>query len=95
MQLNPKYKGARFYKCDLQMQTPADSAHWLGAPMGEIESDNQAAAKAYIKRCYEFGLEVIAITDHNFASKDFIPLAAVSKNTDFRFKGMRDVRHSG
>jgi hypothetical protein len=73
MQLDPKCKGARFYKCDLQMQTPADSAHWLGAPMGEIESDKQAAAEAYIKRCYEFGLEVIAITDHNFASKDFIP----------------------
>ncbi|MDL1964805.1 MAG: hypothetical protein LWW98_10855 [Deltaproteobacteria bacterium] len=73
MQLDPKYKGARFYKCDLQMQTPADSAHWLGSPIGGNESDNQAVAEVYIKRCYEFGLEVIAITDHNFASKDFIP----------------------
>lgn len=66
-----KYKGAKFYKCDFQMNTPADHRHWMGE---KIEVGNeQDSANAYIKACYEAGLEVIGITDHNFASKDYIP----------------------
>lgn len=68
------YEGMRWFKCDLQMQTPADAAHWRGSKMGARIEEQQAAATAYIRRCYEVGLEVIAITDHNFLSKGFIPL---------------------
>lgn len=68
------YEGMRWFKCDLQMQTPADASHWRGAKMGASIEEQQAAATAYIRRCYEVRLEVIAITDHNFLSKGFIPL---------------------
>jgi hypothetical protein len=73
----------RWFKCDLQMQTPADVANWRGHPMGATPTEREAAADGYIRRCYEVGLEVIAITDHNFLSKDFIPLlqAAIHKMT--------------
>lgn len=68
------YRGARFYKCDLHMHTPVDRRHWLGdhLPPNPTESGFRNAARAFIGRCYEVGLEVIAITDHNFASKEFI-----------------------
>lgn len=56
------------------MQTPADRIHWRGKPMGHGQEDIKNAAIEYISRCYEVGLEVIAITDHNYASKDFISL---------------------
>lgn len=68
------YQGMRWFKCDLQMQTPADSQHWRGAQMGPSPDEQGAAAVAYIRRCYEVGLEVIAITDHNYLSGSFIPL---------------------
>jgi len=68
------YEGMRWFKCDLQMQTPADASHWRGAKMGASTEEQQSAAEAYIRRCYEVGLEVIAITDHNFLSKGFVPL---------------------
>ncbi|MBO9136462.1 TrlF family AAA-like ATPase [Rhizobium sp. B209b/85] len=64
------YLGARFYKCDLQMQTPFDAAHWVG----ETFETPDKAAEAYIRRCYEVGLEVIALTEHNFVSHQYIPL---------------------
>ena len=67
------YQGARFYKCDLQMQTPADADHWMGREGLDVASDPKTAAETYIRRCYEEKLEVIAITDHNFSSKGFIP----------------------
>lgn len=67
------YEGMRWFKCDLQMQTPADAPHWRGQAMADTEEGQQAAAEAYIRRCYEVGLEVIAITDHNFLSRKFIP----------------------
>jgi ABC-type cobalamin/Fe3+-siderophores transport system ATPase subunit len=78
-----EYQGMRWFKCDLQMQTPADVANWRGHPMGASPAEREAAADAYIRRCYEVGLEVIAVTDHNFLSKDFIPLlqAAVHRLT--------------
>lgn len=68
------YQGMRWFKCDLQMQTPADAQHWRGAPMGASLDEQKAAAAAYMRRCYEVGLEVIAITDHNYLSRSFIPL---------------------
>jgi energy-coupling factor transporter ATP-binding protein EcfA2 len=70
---DPAYRGARFYKCDLQIHTPADRDHWRGPGMGKTETDMEVAAEAFIRRCYEVGLEVIGITDHNFASKGFLP----------------------
>jgi ABC-type lipoprotein export system ATPase subunit len=65
--------GARFYKCDLQMQTPVDRFHWRGAERVLPESSAEergAVAEAYVRRCYEVGLEVIAITEHNLAPAD-------------------------
>ena len=78
------YEGARFFKCDLQMHTPADRSHWQEKTALTTEKDSRTAAEAYIRRCYEIGLEVIAITDHNFASKDFISLL---KDAIARLKG--------
>ena len=67
---NP-YKGMRWLKCDLQMQTPADRRHWDGE---HIEAGQEiAAAKAFAEACYRQCLDVVGITDHNFLSKDFIP----------------------
>ncbi|TBC98932.1 TrlF family AAA-like ATPase [Rhizobium ruizarguesonis] len=66
----PQYRGARFFKCDLQMQTPFDGGHWVG----EKHDNPEAAAEAYIRRCYQEELEVIALTEHNFVSKDYIPV---------------------
>ena len=59
--VDPCYKGARFYKCDLHMHTPADATHWRGPRMGTADADRRAAAEAYIRQCYETGREVIAI----------------------------------
>ncbi|WP_024334646.1 TrlF family AAA-like ATPase [Desulfotignum balticum] len=69
--MNPSYKGMRWLKCDLQMQTPADVRHWEGDRfvMGQ-EAD---AAKAFAEACYRAKLDVVGITDHNFLSKNFIP----------------------
>ena len=54
------------------MQTPADAPHWMGEKF-DVGSDPQGTTEAYIRGCYEVGLEVITITDHNFRSKEFIP----------------------
>ena len=65
------YKGMRWLKCDLQMQTPADTRHWAG---DRLEAGQEAAAaKAFAEACYQQRLGVVGITDHNFLSKDFIP----------------------
>ena len=63
------YKGMRWLKCDLQMQTPADAAHWRGQ-----QGADASAAERFIQRCIDEKLNCIAVTDHNFASKDFIEL---------------------
>lgn len=65
------YKGMRWLKCDLQMQTPADARHWAGDRL-EVGQE-AAAAKAFGEACYQKRLDVVGITDHNFLSKDFIP----------------------
>lgn len=61
----PKY--ARFYKCDLQLQTPADDAHWQGVklPPNPTDADLAASADDFVAACYDADLEVVAITDHN------------------------------
>lgn len=78
---DPSYPGSRFFKCDLQLGTPSDAAHWMGDKYEQTEVGLRQAAEDFIRRCYEEHLEVIAITDHNFQSKDFIPFlyAAVDK----------------
>lgn len=62
---------ARFHKSDLQMQTPIDGAHWRGKklPPNPTVEELAAAADAYIARCYDVGLEIIGITDHNLAGR--------------------------
>ena len=65
------YKGMRWLKCDLQMQTPADVRHWAGENM--VAGQEAEAAKEFAKACYQAGLDVVGITDHNLLSKNFIP----------------------
>ncbi|MDM7936774.1 MAG: AAA family ATPase [Cyanobium sp. CZS 48M] len=65
------YKGMRWLKCDLQMQTPADTRHWAGDRL--VAGQEDAAARVYAEACYSQHLDVVGITDHNFLSKDFIP----------------------
>lgn len=64
------YKGMRWYKTDLQMQTPADPGSWRGAKM---DADMMVSARQFVGRCKEVELELVGITDHNFASKEFLP----------------------
>ncbi|MCJ9720132.1 hypothetical protein MOV66_02590 [Agrobacterium sp. SHOUNA12C] len=52
------------------MQTPFDTGHWVGERHETVDE----AADAYIRRCYEVGLEGIALTEHNFVSKDVLPV---------------------
>jgi ABC-type enterochelin transport system ATPase subunit len=49
------------------MHTREDRHHWRGQT-SQLEED----AELYIRRCYEFGLEAIAITDHNRISEGFL-----------------------
>lgn len=79
--MSNNYQGMRWLKCDLQVQTPEDSAHWddadlrLGDPRRPKnngvpdESKIQEKAKVFLRRCHELGLDVIGITDHNFSQK--------------------------
>jgi len=78
MNIPAEYKGMRWYKCDLHMHTPADKGHWRGSC---IKDNPKCEAEEYIRICYEEGLECIAITDHNFRSKEFIPYLAEAINT--------------
>ena len=63
------YKGMRWFKCDLHLHTPADAKHWRGVPLG---GNPDLTAEMYIRRCYECGLEIIGVTDHNFSSRSFL-----------------------
>lgn len=65
------YKGMRWLKCDLHMHTPADARNWAE---DRLEAGQEAsAAKAFAEACYQQGLDVVGITEHNFLSKNFIP----------------------
>jgi len=61
---------ARFYKCDLHMHTPLDPC-WRDESTrlrhDDPEERKREVARLYLKACHEVGLEIIAITDHNFA----------------------------
>lgn len=70
MPANGGYQGMRWHRSDLHLHTPADRSHWRDRTIAADED----GAVAYARRCYEMGLDVIGVTDHNFASKDFIPL---------------------
>ncbi len=75
------YQGMRWFKCDLQVQTPEDSRNWqdkdlrLGEPRRPAvsgapdETGLQEKARHFLLRCHELGLDAIAVTDHNFSSK--------------------------
>lgn len=75
------YQGMRWFKCDLQIQTPEDNRHWndedlrLGNPRRPLvngipdESGIQEKACIFLRCCYALNLEVIGITDHNFSEK--------------------------
>lgn len=79
--MRENYQGMRWLKCDLQVQTPEDSAHWadndlrLGEPRrskvdgASCEKSIQEKARAFLTRCHELELDVIGITDHNFSHK--------------------------
>jgi hypothetical protein len=65
------YLGARYYKCDLHMHTPGDAQSWRDQAT-RVTSDTTDARRAkiarkYLSYCHTTGLEVIGITDHNFA----------------------------
>ncbi len=66
------YTGTRFYKTDLQIQTPADRPRWRGPEMGDSEEEQIAYAREFVTHCLAVGLDVIGITDHNFASYRFL-----------------------
>lgn len=61
---------ARWFKCDLQMQTPG-CRHWR-----EGRDESLDATRAFLERCYEEGLEVIAVTNHNLDDEGFFDRAA-------------------
>jgi len=79
--MSAQYKGMRWLKCDLQVQTPEDSRHWmdhdlqLGDPRRPKtegvpdETNLQEKARIFLRRCYELNLDVVGITDHNFTAK--------------------------
>lgn len=66
-----QHLGARYYKCDLHMHTPGDAQSWRDQST-RVTSDIPDARRAgiarkYLSYCHATGLEVIGITDHNFA----------------------------
>jgi len=71
------FKGMRWLKCDLQMQTPGDPYNWLRTCQGYIgkeytDAQLNESVDLYLKRCHEVGLNVIGVTDHNFIGKDYL-----------------------
>jgi ABC-type lipoprotein export system ATPase subunit len=73
------YRGMRWLKCDLHLHTPEDSKNWadpelkLGNPRrpkvngAPDDDDIQEKARVYLGRCHALGLDIIGVTDHNFA----------------------------
>src|SRR5690606_30433493 len=61
---------ARFLKCDLHVHTPMDP-HWRDAATKLGPDDDQArkdeVARLFLTACHRNELDVIGITDHNFA----------------------------
>ncbi|AOY86773.1 hypothetical protein BKP64_00485 [Marinobacter salinus] len=75
------FKGMRWLKCDLQVQTPEDGRHWLDDGLklldprrpknnGQVdESDMQEKARIFLRRCHELQLDLVGLTDHNFSTR--------------------------
>lgn len=73
------YMGMKWYKSDLQMQTPGDRYNWChddpGFLRGDyVESDLINSVDLYLKRCHEVGLELIGVTEHNFIGMEFLAM---------------------
>jgi energy-coupling factor transporter ATP-binding protein EcfA2 len=67
------YQGMRWFKCDLHMHTPEDSAHWVD-PIQRIssprdENNLQEKARFFLQKCHDLSLECIAVVDHNFSAE--------------------------
>ena len=75
------YKGMRWLKCDLQVQTPEDERHWQDDDLKLLnprrpknngqpdEGDIQEKARIFLRRCHALGLDLIGVTDHNFSAR--------------------------
>jgi len=90
------YKGMRWLKCDLQVQTPEDAKHWQDQDLKLLqprrpkkdgnadESDIQEKARKFLHRCHELELELIGLTDHNFSDqkdpRDWFSVHLVEQN---------------
>ncbi len=61
----PCQRGARFYRCALQVNPHHYNATFRGQP---LNGDELAHAKALVAKAVEQGIEVLAITDHSNAS---------------------------
>lgn len=85
----PSTRYARFFKCDLQLQTPADGGHWQGRKLASNPSDTEIAAAAddYVAACHEAGLEVVAITDHNAGDERGLVFLDALQEANKRRKG--------
>ncbi|QIH75191.1 AAA family ATPase [Macrococcoides canis] len=71
------YKGMTWFKCDLQMQTPGDFLNWDKSDRASLkrshtEEELIKSVDMYLNKCYLEGLEIIAITDHNFIGKFYL-----------------------
>ena len=96
------YQGMRWFKCDLQVQTPEDAAHWLDSDLqlgnprrpssgGERDGTGiQEKVRRFLTRCHDLGLQAIAVTDHNFSTKteprDWFLTHLVEQNDHDRFQ---------
>ncbi|MGO2018768.1 TrlF family AAA-like ATPase [Psychrobacter sp.] len=79
--MGENYQGMRWLKCDFQVQTPEDNAHWadddlrLGEPRRPkknglpCKEGIQKKAKTFLRRCHDLKLDAIGITDHNFSRR--------------------------
>lgn len=78
-------RGSVWRKWDLHSHTPIDP-EWINRPKLDSEEDKKKFAKEYVDFAKQQGLEVIAITDHNFCldKKDllipYIQEEAITKN---------------
>ncbi len=60
-------KGSEWRKWDLHAHTPLD-AEWINRPPLATDREKSLFAGQYVERAINAGLEVLAITDHNFCS---------------------------
>lgn len=74
-------KGARFYRCDLQVHSPRD-CNWNGA-RPETEEARKVFARDFIAACRRKNLDAVAITDHHdICFFSYIKAAAEAETDD-------------